>query len=167
MKCFEHTGAPAKPKPRPPRSTSDGQTKKRFSPGQPIGRPNKEFHAPPSLKIKIPKDTDGLYWGRTKSYITDYAVSPTLTPPARPFDGEGARHAMTFVPITPQVDDKIPLGKAVSRMGRSPPMTAGPLKLESPKFRPQTAKPAKGKLTCVLQSILLCVKSDIEATEPA
>lgn len=131
-----HKGASGKPPP-----------KKRNSPGQPVGKCGKPF-PPPDLKILVP-EFDATYFGRTKSYITDYAVSPNLTPPGRPPDGDGAKHAMTFVPNPNEkadCDTKIPLGKSVKRFA-SPPRGSEPVvdthcAKQPPKCEPCAKSPA-------------------------
>lgn len=137
------------PPPKAPCRCAPGKAplNKQNSPGQPVGKSGKEF-PPPDLKILVP-EFDPTYFGRTKSYITDYAVSPNLTPPGRPLDGEGARHAMTFVPAPSQgadQDTKIPLGKCVKRLA-SPPHGCEPIvnavcAKQPPKCGPCSPKPA-------------------------
>jgi hypothetical protein len=146
VRAQERSQKARKPLPPPPCPLTPPEGKKvRYSPGQPVGKRTKQYVIP-QLKIKIPP-TDNVYWGRTKSYITDYAISPNLTPPGRPIDGEGARDAMTFVPITPKTEEKIPLGKSVRRIAEfaRPNSTTMPLKLGSPSRpgRPQTSCAAR------------------------
>lgn len=109
---------PTQPKPRP--KACDG-SRKRNSPGYPVGKSGKEFPPPgwTGIARKV-TDWESTYWGKCKSYITDYAVSPTLTPPGRPMLGEQAKEAMTFMPVESR-EEKIPLGRAVKRMGSPRP----------------------------------------------
>nr|PNR45855.1 hypothetical protein PHYPA_015626 [Physcomitrium patens] len=107
-----------KPSQIKPRPNATGGARKRNSPGYPVGKSGKEF-PPPGWSVVAP-NFDPTYWGKCKSYITDYAVSPTLTPPGRPLLGDQAREAMTYLPVT-EKPEKIPLGRSVKRIGSPRP----------------------------------------------
>jgi hypothetical protein len=95
---------------------------KRHSPGFPVGRSPKDFPPPGwTLPERKPTEWESTYWGKCKSYVTDYAMSPTLTPPGRPLLGEQAKEAMCFIPETGGREERIPLGRAVKRMGAGRP----------------------------------------------
>lgn len=122
LNALERSQRKAPPtKPRGERVSMKG---KRYSPGYPIGRSPKDF-PPPGWNIPERKATqwESTYWGKCKSYVTDYAMSPTLTPPGRPLLGEQAKEAMQFAPETGNREEKIPLGRPVKRMGGGRPFS--------------------------------------------